>query len=78
LTLSTRWASCSVGLCLGRNPNCSSRSNPRLFSSRRPLYSTISQRLCQQFQVDLWVYRRNTACGHFPAHYGHQANVLPC
>jgi hypothetical protein len=41
LTLSTRRASCSVMLCPGQNPNCSSRSSPLLFTFRRTLVSRI-------------------------------------
>jgi hypothetical protein len=40
-TLSTRQVSCSTVLCLGLNPNCSSRSNPCPLTSWRILDSRL-------------------------------------
>jgi hypothetical protein len=37
-----------------------------------------SRRACQQCQVDLWIYRKKVAWGHFPLQYGYHANVFPC
>jgi hypothetical protein len=61
LTLLTRRVSCSVVLCLGRNPNCSSRSSPRSFTSRMTLLSRIFSKLCQLRQVDLWLCGKRAA-----------------
>ena len=40
-TISTRRAICSAVLCLGTNPNCSMRRNPRLLNLLRILVSRI-------------------------------------
>jgi hypothetical protein len=50
-TLSTRRVSYSAVLCLGQNPNCSSRSNPRPLTSWRILESWIFSNSLP----DLWI-----------------------
>jgi hypothetical protein len=39
--ISTRWASCKDVLCLGLNPNCSSRITPRSLTSCKILANSI-------------------------------------
>jgi hypothetical protein len=58
LTLPIMRASCSVVLCLGRNPNCSSRSRQRSFTPEGPESVGSCSRACQKCPVDLQFYER--------------------
>jgi hypothetical protein len=66
LTFSTRRASCSVVLCLGRNPNCSSRSNPRSLYSRRTLASRIFSKSLPRVSSRLTSLQEDGSVGSFP------------
>jgi hypothetical protein len=66
LTLSTRRDSCSVVLCLGRNPNCSSHSNPRSFTSRRTLSSRIFSKSLPTVSSRLMGLWEEGSVGSFP------------
>ena len=54
-TLSTRLASCSAVLCLGLNPKCSSRINPRPVAWQRILRGGVSRAVCQSCLAELGV-----------------------
>jgi len=62
-THSTRRASCSAVLCLGVNPNCSSRNSPRALTSWSILERRIFQTVCQSCLIDLWVGKMRAVPG---------------
>jgi hypothetical protein len=65
-------------LFLGRKPNCSSRCNPRLFTSRRTLVKGSSRRVAKNVKCTYGSIGRRQSGVLSRLQYGFHASVFPC